>query len=1216
LETRSTTSTYAFRVRISVLGPVRASLRAGPVALGGHKQRLLLALLLCAHGRPVSVDRIIDQLWDAAPPGRVMVSLQAYVANLRRALEPDRPPRAPSEVLVTRAPGYALVLPDDAVDARVFEAEAAQGRALLPTEPAQAREVLQQALARWQGPAYGDLPDRSSVVAAEATRLESLRLTAVEDRWAAEVVAGSPAVAAAELEALVDQQPLRESLWVLLVRALYAARGQAEALDAVRRARDLLVSELGLDPGPELRRIEQAVLRQDPSLSVVSGTETSGSDGATAAPVARQPNPHDRGSRLPAQRPAATARTTVVGRAAVMTELEQAVQRVEQGRGQVVVLSGEPGIGKTHLARAVLDGLVPSGWRRGWGSWESGDGTPALWPWGRALRQVVGDLEPAHLRGLLGAAASNLAPLLPGLEADTPERRDSDSATFQTATAVLDLLGHLSRQTGGCALVLDDVQWADADSLRLLRRLASELHRVPTLVVLTCRDSAEAPDDLIAALADLTRADAVRLRLQGLTTPDVATWIAQERATAVDLELAEAVRERTDGNPFYVGELVRLLASEAALTDHDAVRRAQVPDGVKDVVRRRLAQLPATAGPVLEAAAVAGRAFDLDVLEAVVGDAALVESALIDALQHRMVEEDTTPGRYRFVHALVHDAVYAEVPGPRRARLHGDVAAAVERRRVGRVGQHLTELAQHYRLAGRAQARAAWTFAARAAEQSLENGAAVEAARLFTSALDSLADDPVATADERVSLLVRLGRAHHALGRMAESWDALRQAASVLLDRGDAAQAARALLVVTEGAVWTWRPYSVIDHAAVSLWQQVLDALPEDEVATRARVQAALAVELLFDLPATDRRIELAEEALAAVRRQGTEDELLTVLHLAHISMERPDLLYRRRDLAEEMVQRAERSGSPAQLAHAWCKRAADSAEAGDWTAACADVERAYALAVEHQVVAARLIAGWGRVLALQVAGDASAAEHGITEMARLQQSVSMPGEELPLIHVTSLRMLQGRPNELEDVLRAGMTAQPGLRDLLALTLAQSGRLDEAREVVGPWSQQRSLQLDYMWTTLMAARAMVWSYLGDPAAVAELTAALTPYEGRLVSGGMSAAYLGAVDHVLGELALAAGDAQAARRHLSAAVEVHERHHQAPWAARSLARLAEAHRLAGDEAAARSAEAAASARATSSGSALPPPIRPAGRDAETSGAHGRPSLGRAGSTTAR
>jgi hypothetical protein len=411
-----------------------------------------------------------------------------------------------------------------------------------------------------------------------------------------------------------------------------------------------------------------------------------------------------------------------------------------------------------------------------------------------------------------------------------------------------------------------------------------------------------------------------------------------------------------------------------------------------------------------------------------------------------------------------------------------------------------------------------------------------------------------------------------------------------MLDLGDPAAAARALLVVTEGAVWTWRPYLVIDHEAVSLWQEVLDALPAPEVTVRARVQAALAVELLFDPAAADRRIELAEDALATARRHCGESELLAVLHLVHISMERPDFLHRRRDLAAEMVERAERSGSPAQLAHAWCKRAADSAEAGEWAAACADVDRAYALAVENQVVAARLIAGWGRVLALQAAGAMPDAEQGIAEMAQLQQSVSMPGEELPLVHVTCLRMLQGRPNELEDVLRAGMAAQPGLRDLLAVTLVHSGRTEEADALLGPWSQQRSLQLDYMWTTLTAARAMVWSYLADPAAVADLRAALSPYQGRLVSGGMSAAYLGAVDHVLGELALAAGDADAARRHLSAAVEVHERHGQQPWVARSLARLAEAHLLAGDDAAAASAASTASAVATSVGCAVPPPIR--------------------------
>jgi DNA-binding SARP family transcriptional activator len=248
------------------LGPIEAVVAGRVVDLGAPKQRALLALLVSRVGQPVPVDVIVEELWTGRPPPLAMTSLQAYIAKLRRALEPDRAPRTPPRVLRTRGPGYFLDSRVVEVDASRFAERATAGwQALDLGDPQQALSAFEAGLALWRGQAYMEVAS-ASCVAPEAARLEELRLSAVEGRGAALLAVGANEMAAAEMGAFTQAHPLREYGHELLSLALYRAGRQADALAALRANQQRLSQELGIDPRPALQRLEIEILNQAPAL--------------------------------------------------------------------------------------------------------------------------------------------------------------------------------------------------------------------------------------------------------------------------------------------------------------------------------------------------------------------------------------------------------------------------------------------------------------------------------------------------------------------------------------------------------------------------------------------------------------------------------------------------------------------------------------------------------------------------------------------------------------------------------------------------------------------------------------------------------------------------------------------------------------------------------------------------------------------------------------
>src|SRR5262245_25863324 len=437
------------RLEFSLLGPLQVASEQGVLDLGAPKHRALLALLLLEPGRVVSVDRLIDQLWHGSPPAAATSTLQAYVSNLRRVLEPGRAAGAPARVLVTRPPGYALDIVPEQVDAARFERNiisAMEARELGRFDDAAV--FLADALSLWRGQPLADVADEPWAQS-ECERLKELHLVALETQLAIDLERGRHASVSVEAERLAKEYPVRERFRELLMLALYRSGRQADALRAYQDARDVLVEELGIEPGPELRGLEERILAQDPGLGWQAP--------ASGAPAAGTPIEED-------------ASSTFVGREEERARLIGRLAEVEAGAGRLALLSGEPGIGKTSLseeltAHARAQGL-PVVWARGW----EGDGAPAFWPWVQVLRKLAAATPGDALAAAMEGNASDIARVVPDYATfvsvvdDAP---DAETARFRFFEAVATLLRNLAAREPH-VVVLDDLHWADQSSLRLL----------------------------------------------------------------------------------------------------------------------------------------------------------------------------------------------------------------------------------------------------------------------------------------------------------------------------------------------------------------------------------------------------------------------------------------------------------------------------------------------------------------------------------------------------------------------------------------------------------------------------------------------------------------------------------------------------------------------------------------------------------------------------
>jgi DNA-binding SARP family transcriptional activator len=1108
-------------VELRVLGAVEAVVGGRLVDLGPLKQRGLLTLLVSRIGQPVAVDVLVDKLWSGDPPPAAMMSLRAYVANLRRVLEPHRAPRTPAAVLRTRAPGYLLDSRGVNLDAHRFTCHATVGRdAWGRGDPQRALSEFEAGLALWRGQAYAEVADAAWMVP-EVVRLEELRLSVVEGRCAALLALGAHEVAVAELEAQVHGQPLRERGCELLALALYRAGRQADALAVLRTIRTRLADELGIDTGTALQRLERDILTQAPVLNW--HLRTSPRTIAAAVTVA----PASTTSPEPVEE-----QDVFIGRRAALQRLVDASAGAAGGRRRVVLVAGEPGIGKTRLLRrfAGLAGVPVF-----WGSCPEHVAAPPLWPWEQVLR-AVRTRCPEH------PVPGPVAELLAGQAPETVEGFDVAGAALRRFESIGQ---YLTAGPDPLVVVLDDLHWADLASLRLLAYLADTIIESRLLLVgsYRCHESA-ALDETLAALA---RAEAVRIELVGLDAEETQGLVSAVAGREVSKHIAARLWARTEGNPFFLRELVGLLTSEHRL---DRPEVSQVPVPVREVVLRRIARLPQTTAVVLSVAAIAGREFDVDI----VAEAASVEvEAALEAIDAAVaaglvVEDQQRLGWFGFTHALVAEALYETTGRLRRVRLHRRIGVVTARVWAGH-NERAAEIARHWLLAAEldpdtaAQACAYAAAAARVAESRLAPENASESWRQALGAAE-LAGDV-----DRYPLLIGLATSLYRAGNPRDGLPVFVQAMEHALGEDDPYGADISRLVTTAVAALcesNWYPVvgGVDDERLVDVLQRALPRLTDP--VQRALLLSCLAVARYYD-DDPQRRVALSDEALALVRPAADTVALARVLHLRAMALYGPDYSAQCLAAATELL---ELPGLPPPLvATARLSRVHVFALLGRISEAAAELDLFVPFVEQSGSPTVRVQLGWTRAGLLLLAGRWPEADIISRATYNLHSSMSfLMGRG----HAQIVRMFQrwetaylgGTGADLVDELRAVVeaTGSPTLPGILTMALVEAGRPEEARAVLrclAPGPKDYRWLYTQCWGLLAAAR------LGESEHVSRLRDQLLPYR-RLPCAVFAAAGSGSVAYFTGEAALALGDPDAALADLAIAVEADEAMGALPW----------------------------------------------------------------------
>ena len=844
----------------------------------------------------------------------------------------------------------------------------------------------------------------------------------------------------------------------------------------------------------------------------------------------------------------------VVGREAELATIIDAYKRTTAGEGrEVLLVGGEAGLGKTTLvaeaARAVFDaGAVVL-----FGHCEEDLATPYQL-FAEALGHYVMHAPEERLVAHVTAHGSELAGLVPALASRIPDlppskATDSDTERFLLFAAVVALLADVSQQAP-VVVVFDDLHWADKASLALLRHLGAADTSMRVLVVGTYRDNELSQSHpLLDTLAGLRRQRGVSwVELAGLDDTGVLAFMEAAAGQALDtagIDLAHAVYRETDGNPFFVSEVLRHLAETGAIfqddtgrwTADDSLEKMGLPDSVRQVIGARVGRLGPDAGRVLSTAAVIGRDFDLDLLARATGTSDddlldILDAATAAALVRELAD---TPGRYNFAHALIQHTLYEDLGPTRRARAHRQVGEALEQLCGDQPGTRVGELARHWTSATQpTEASKAIAYSRQAGDAALAALAPADAIGYYAQALDlypqATDPDPALALD----LAIGLGTAQRLTGDPTFR-DTLLDAAHRAAALDDTERLVAAALANNRGQVSN---VGVLDTEKVEVLELALDRLAGDHV-DRALLLAALCSELGY-VGTLERRQALADEAIAIAEASGDDATIVRVLNLVALPLHVPALVEQSLARTADAVRRAERVGDPVLLFWAANWRALSATHIGDVD----EMDRCLAVvgSLSEQLAQPNLL--WWHAVQRATRATIDADTDTLEQLANdaLQIGVDSGQPDAftnfgnPFFHVNWQR---GTLDTIIPVLEAILADAPDVGGLisggLAIAHAETGNLADARRLLDQVAATNfDLPMNDVWASTMTAYAIVAGECRDVASAAGLFDLLAPWSDQQVN--TSTAVNPTVSLSLGVLAAVLGrydDADAYCAHASA-----------------------------------------------------------------------------------
>lgn len=1125
------------RVDIAVLGPMTIRVGGSEIAAPAPKPRALLSLLAIRSPHVVSIDEISRALWGEDPPATSVKAIQGYVSLLRKILSP--------ELVETVTPGYRLVLDSLDVDVHCFEENVAT--ALAPRFGDFPRKVdrLGAALSFWRGPALVDLSEHD-LGRNEATRLWELRLCVEEEHFAALLECGAHQTLIPGLMASVDAEPFRERRWAQLMIALFRSGRQAEALRTYQKLRTYLDVELGIEPSEELSSLEHKILQNEPELAWTPPAAVWRGDFHEVDATPRD-GPHSQ-VPLPAEL-SVKPDVDLVGRQSEIDAIAVALKHVDANEGRkVLFVAGEAGTGKTALMAKASQMAFDEGACVLFGHSEE-DLTRPYQFFAEALEHYVAHAPVGQLAAHVAACGPELVRLAPTLRdrlRDLPDSSatDSDSERFLLFAAVAGLLSAESEHRP-IVIVLDDLQWADVASLQLLRHIVASNLPMKLLVLGAYRDN-EIPlaDPLLETLGSLRRRDALtRIELSGLDMTGVEAFMESLAGHAMDpagVRLARAIHRETDGNPFFVGEVLRNLL-ETRLVHRDDTGHWVVADGINDdlglpdslreVISARVIRLGRDVELLLSLASVIGRDFDFELL-AMAGGAS--EEDVLDALDAgasaALIREQTDPGKYSFSHALIQRTLHENLGPTRRARAHRRIAEALEELDKADTGARVRELARHWGSTNRPQDRTrALEYASQAAEAALAALAPAEALDYFSRALELTTQvpepDPLSTLD----LWIGLGTAQRQTGDPSFRATLL-HAARRADELGDDQRLVKAALANDRG---TFTQFGSVDLEKIELLELSLSRLSTDDP-FRTLVLATLCQELTFGSP-LERRIELAEEAMLSAVRLGDEAILVRVINHISDPLRVPELIEQSLARSAQGLLLAERLGDP--VLHFWSAfaRRVAAAGAGDLAEVdrCLEISRSLAEQLDQPTLT--WVQAYGTADRVLVSGDLDEAERLATVALELGSNSGEPDASAvfgaQFVSVSSQRGTMWQLIPLIEQVAAENPGIPAFIAALAGAHVEGDRTEDARVLLEQFSATGfQLPMDVGWITGMVTYGEAAIECGEPRFAGPIYEALLPWASQFSYNDVTTE--GPISHYLGGLATVLGHFDTADEHFS------------------------------------------------------------------------------------